>query len=300
MRLPIHHLPLVAISLVAVACGAGAPPPTPVSSSAASVVPGPSADAGAPWLRSTTTQAIPPLSRFAVPDTADITQDGRYITVGPVDAMYPGPLLPNLRQQTLTDAGRQRILDDAARLGLLAGPTDFTGGGGRPGAVLAHLDLTVDGRLVALTGDPEAQIQCITTPCDPPPGTPAAFADLWAKVAEPTTWLGDDLGPDGPFVPEAYALLVGPAPVAEEGMARPPMVLPVDLGLATFGVPVADGTYRCGIVDGADAAALRPAFEQADQVTQWIQGPAMSATFGLSVRPIVANEDPCAETFGAG
>ena len=169
MRLPVRRLSIVAISLAAAACGAGAPSgsPTPASS----LAPGPSVDPSAAWLRASTTQAIPPLDEFAVPDPATITSDGRYVTVGPVDAMYPGPLLPNLRERPITDEGRQRILDEANRLGLLGGQTDFTGDA-IPGALTGHLELTVDGRRVTLTGDPTAQIQCVTTPCDPPPGTP--------------------------------------------------------------------------------------------------------------------------------
>jgi len=299
MRLPIRRLSLIVAAFAVAACGASASSASPGATSAPPS--GPAVDPSAAWLRATTTQAIPPLDRFAIPDVVDVTSDGTYVTVGPVDAMYPGPLLPNLRQRSITDEGRQRILDEAARLGLLGGQTDFTGGS-VPGGITARLDLTVDGRRVTLTGDPEAQIQCVTAPCDPPPGTPAAFADLWAKLQQPADWLGNAVGPESPFVADAYALLVGPAPALppEAGMPRPPVVLPVDLGLATFGVPVADGTHRCGTVEGADAAALTPAFEEADQLTQWIQGPAMSATFSMAVRPIVADEDPCAETFGAG
>ena len=63
---------------------------------------------------------------------------------------------------------------------------------------------------------------------------------------------------------------------------------------------MANGTYRCGIVAGADAATLRPALEAANQLTQWVQDETTSATFGLTVRPIIAGEDPCAETFGGG
>lgn len=299
MRLPIRHLSVIVAAFAVAACGTSASSTSPGATMAPPS--GAEVDPSAAWLRATTTQAIPPLDRFAIPDVVDVTSDGTYVTVGPVDAMYPGPLLPNLRQRSITDEGRARILAEAARLGLLGGQTDFTGGG-VPGGITARLDLTVDGRRVTLTGDPEAQIQCVTAPCDPPPGTPAAFADLWAKLQQPEDWLGDAVGPESPFMADAYALLVGPAPALppEAGMPRPPVVLPVDLGLATFGVPVADGTHRCGTVDGADAAALTPAFEQADQLTQWIQGPAMSATFSLAVRPIVADEDPCAETFGAG
>jgi len=61
---------------------------------------------------------------------------------------------------------------------------------------------------------------------------------------------------------------------------------------------VAKGALRCGIVSGADAEALRPALEKADQQTRWVQDPASSATFGVTVRPVIAGEDPCAQVFG--
>ena len=83
-------------------------------------------------------------------------------------------------------------------------------------------------------------------------------------------------------------------PLSVQSIADWPLAVP----LATFGAPVAKGSQRCGIVSGADAEALRPALEEANQQTQWVQDPATSATFGITVRPIIAGEDPCAETFG--
>jgi hypothetical protein len=73
---------------------------------------------------------------------------------------------------------------------------------------------------------------------------------------------------------------------------------PLDTPLATFGVPVADGSVRCGTAFGDDAATLGLAFENANQLSQWVQDPDTSATFGLTVRPIVPGEDPCKELFG--
>ena len=273
MRLPVRQLLTPMVVFAAVACGTSAPasPPTP----AASLAPGPSVEPGEAWLRASTTRAIPPIDRFAVPDAAAITPDGRYVTVGPVGEMYPGPLLPNLRERAITDDGRQRVLDQAVRLGLLGGPTDFTGGG-MPGGVIGHLDLTVDGGRVTLTGDPHAQIQCVTTPCDPPPGTPAAFADVWAKLRTPAPgWAmtSDRKSRSSPMRTRCSSDRLRPcrrrqgAPAARRA--------PRGSQVGTFGVPVAGGTYRCGIVDGADAAALTPAFEAADKLTQWIQEPSM-------------------------
>ena len=68
--------------------------------------------------------------------------------------------------------------------------------------------------------------------------------------------------------------------------------------LATFGGPVANNSARCGLVEGEDAATLSAgprAGQPADAVDP---GPEMSATYGLTVRPIVAGENPCAEIFG--
>ena len=141
------------------------------------------------WLRATASQAIPPIDQFPIPPVATITGDGTYITVGPQDAMYPGPTLPNLIGRPISDAGRARLLAEAQRLGLLSGQTDFTAEGGVPGGVTGRLELTLDGQRITLTGSPEAEIQCVTTPCEAPPGTPAAFAAFWSSLQDPT-WLG--------------------------------------------------------------------------------------------------------------
>jgi hypothetical protein len=73
---------------------------------------------------------------------------------------------------------------------------------------------------------------------------------------------------------------------------------PLDTPLATFGRPVANGSVRCGTAFGEDATALRDAFEHANQLSQWVQDADANATFGLTVRPIVRGEGPCAEAFG--
>ena len=45
--------------------------------------------------------------------------------------------------------------------------------------------LTVDGAIRELTGDPNANIQCVTTPCEAAPGTPEAFGSFWMGVGRP-------------------------------------------------------------------------------------------------------------------
>jgi hypothetical protein len=52
-----------------------------------------------------------------------VTGDGRVIQEGPVIAIYPGPLLPNLLQRSITEAGIQRLIDLADEHGLLGDET---------------------------------------------------------------------------------------------------------------------------------------------------------------------------------
>ena len=301
MPSPHRRLLVAALAAAVVAgCGMGGAPSSPSSPSsvAPSLAPQPSPAADTYWLRATTQQAIPPINRFGIPPVAVVTGDGTYVVVGPTDAMYPGPALPNLLGRPIGDAGRARILAEAQRLGLLSGQTDFRGDGGVPGGISGQVELTVGGSRVTLIGDPEASIQCVTTPCDPPPGTPAAFAEFWSKLQDPGAWLGDAVGPEAPFVADAYALLVGPPPAPEASVPTPVIDWPLDAPLGTFGRPVANDTRRCGDAIGDDATTMRPSLEQATQASPWSQDPTTSATVGVVARPFVPGEDPCAETFG--
>jgi hypothetical protein len=287
------RLPLfAAVALVVAAC-AGGSGASPRQSPAVS-----SADSSTAWLRATPFKAGPPLSRFASGPTAVITADGTYVTAGPVDAKAPVPLLPNLVGRSLSDAGRATIQAEAARLGLLGKKADFRSVIGMPGGVIGRLQLTGDGGPVTLVGEPDSKLLCVPQFCDPLPGTPEAFGELWRKVVDPVPWLGGELGPEAPFIPASYALLVGPAPAPDPAAGASIADWPLAVPLATLGAPVAKGSLRCGIVSGADAETLRPALEQSDQQTQWVQDPTTSATFGITVRPIIAGEDPCAEVFG--
>ncbi len=286
---PSARLPVLAAVVILVAACAGGSGASPRQSPA---------DTSTAWLRATPFKPGPPLSRFASGPAAVITADGTYVTAMPVDAEDPGPLLPSLVGRSLSDTGRATVQAEAARLGLLDKKADFRSVIAMPGSVIGRLELTGESGPVTLVGEPDSKLLCIPQFCDPLPGTPEAFGELWRKVVDPVPWLGSELGSETPFVPAAYALLVGPAPAPDPAVGAAIADWPLAVPLATFGTPVDKGSQRCGIVTGADAEALRPALEQANQRTQWVQDPATSATFGITVRPIIAGEDPCAETFG--
>jgi hypothetical protein len=293
MRPADRLLLLAAVAALVVGCagGSGAASRQPSQESSAST--------STAWLRAATLQSGPLANPFAAVPTAVITADGTYVTVGPVVATDPRPLLPNLVARSLSDAGRAAIQAEAARLGLLGRRKDFRSVAAMPGGVVGRLQLTVDSSPVTLVGEPDSKLLCIPPACDPLPGTPEAFGEMWRKVADPVPWLAAELGPETAFTPAAYALLVGPAPVPNSTAGASIADWPLATPLATFGRAVANGSYRCGTVTGVDADTLRPALERANRQTQWVQDPATSATFGILVRPIIAGEDPCAEAFGS-
>src|SRR5215207_1318497 len=62
---------------------------------------------------------VPQEAAFLNLPTLLVTGDGRLIVPGPMIEIYPGPLLPNLQQRTISEAGIQQLLGMAAEHGLL-------------------------------------------------------------------------------------------------------------------------------------------------------------------------------------
>jgi hypothetical protein len=217
-----------------------------------------------------------------------------------VPAIYPGPLLPNVQARAISDAGFAKIVQRGKDLGMFTGSGDFTPPDVPPGAPLGHIEMVVDGVLHELTGDPSRLIVCVTTPCDPAPGTPEAFGSFWQSVTD-MSWLAGDLGQEKPYVPDAYAVLTGVEPAQQPTLHEPVAVWPLDQPLSTFGKPIGSApTARCGTARGSDAATLRPAFEMANQLTPWVDKGADTPSKGtpIQVRPMVPGEDVCQELFG--
>jgi hypothetical protein len=306
---------LAVIALAVAACGAAGPSPSgPVPSSGASstaapsggassasplvpvdptpVIPSASPGAQGWFIRAQTFQAIPPVNLFGNAPTVLITADGRLLVPMAIPAIFPGPLVAPIGFRQISEAGREQILGWARDLGMLSGKTDFTGDLAIPGGVTGSIDIVVNGTHVALTGVPDVSSS------ETGAGTPAAFAEFWSRLNRLPELMPAELGVEQPYTPTAYAILVGPAPAPQDGITGSIEDWPLDKAIGQFGGPVANGTYRCGLVEGDDAAALTVALNKATQLTQWVQDPTTSATFGLTVRIIVAGENPCAEVFG--
>lgn len=274
-------LPLAGVLLAA--CTGSAPTPEPT----------PPAEAKA-LLRVTMQQALPPPGMFGWLPSVVISLDGRVLSGGAVPAIFPGPLVSPVVERQLTAAGWAKIVAAARALGLLSGASDFTGGALPPGSMTARLELVADGRVFDLVGDPNRVMVCITAPCDPQPGTPEAFGGFLGRLGDLGSWLGADIGPESIHVPAGYGIVVGPPPADDLGLVQPPIDWPLAGGFAAFGKALADGSGgRCGSVTGADAAALRAAFNAANQLTKW-RDPTDGTFHGLVVRPLLPGDgDPC-------
>ncbi len=274
---------LLLAGVMLAACGGAAPSPEPT----------PPAEAKA-LLRVTLQQALPPPSQFGSLPSVVVTLDGRVLAGGAIAASYPGPLVSPIVERQLTAAGWAKIATAARALGLLSGARDFTGGQLPPGSVTARLEIAADGRVYDLTGDPNRIMVCVTAPCDPEPGSPEAFGGFLTRLSD-LTWLGADAGAERPHAPTGYGILVGPPPVNDMDLVQPVIDWPLPGGFAQFGKALLDGSGgRCGTVTGDDAAAMRPALNSANQLTEW-RDPADATLHGLTVRPLLPGDgDPCA------
>lgn len=275
-------LPLAGLLLTACSGGSASPSPEPTLP-----------DGALYRLRVTAVQALPPAATFNSAPSVLITVDGRVLSAGAVEAIFPGPLLGPTVERRITANGWARIVAAAREAGLLSGARDFTGGQMPPGSLVTRLEIAADGRVYDLTGDASRILMCITTPCDPRPGSPEAFGGFVSRLIDLGSWLGGDIGPEGRYVPDGYAVLVGPPP-DDQGLAQPAIDWPFEAGFGSFGMPLADGSGgRCGTLTGEDATAVRGPFAAATQITKW-RDRSDGSFHGLVVRALLPGDgDPC-------
>ncbi len=257
----------------------------------AAASPSPSAPVIGFGLRAWITQALPPIGFFPSAGPSVAIDQGRLIAGGPVPAIYPGPLLPNLQQRPISQAGIDAIVDAARAAGLLDGPTDLAGES-MPGSQTGHLLFTINGVEREVFGDPAHQIVCVRAPCIAPPGTPEAFGQFWAQVHDIPSWLGAELGPETPFDIDRLAILLiepVPDPAVQPSIAP----WPLEVQMATFGVEwPGSPPARCGVIEGADLAAALTAFGKANALTRWTDRG--DKQFSVVARPLFPGEpDPC-------
>ena len=135
-----------------------------------------------------------------------VTADGRVITQGPQDAMYPGPLLPNLQVRTLTPEALADLLERAAEDGLLV-DAEYAGGPIADAATTV-LRITVDG--VTYTQSAYALFESLdANGMEQPSGAPDAEGRAAMRsFLDALTGLPDDAytGASAPYVADGLRL----------------------------------------------------------------------------------------------
>ncbi len=238
---------------------------------------------------------VPPGFILSELPVVSIYGDGRVITQGPQIEIYPGPALPNLRVQRVSEAGLQRILAAAAEAGLMGddvmylypviadAPTTtfWVNAGGAKHRTSAYALGIGDDPSVVSPEDAAARAKM------------QAFAE---KLGDLAGWLGPDVvSADAPYTFEAIRIYSQEAePTSpDQGLAPTVADWPLSTPLSSFGEPFRDGiepSMRCGVVTGDDLATLRPALEAANQLTFWRSE---GRTYQLILRPLLPDESGC-------
>lgn len=292
------------IALILAACSAAAPSasptggPTPGASTPPSATPGasPSASQAAALVLRVTTEGgfIGPAANLAALPQVTVLADGRILTPGAVDAIYPGPLLLPVVVRNVGPSGAAAIVAAIRAAGLDKPGADGSGGGipGDTGTTvfLVNVDGTpVTNRLVlggGLPGRPGGG-------GSPAPGA-AAAADLLSRLTDPNETWGGPAAPAQPFVPVGFRVYVAPgAPVGDGSTTEPTIPWPLATPLDQFGVAAVPDRgiagLRQGVVLGADAQALLPILNRANVLSPFSSG---NHLYTLYVRALLPDEVP--------
>jgi hypothetical protein len=219
--------------------------------------------------------------------------DGRVITQGPQVAIYPGPLMPNLLERTLSADTLARLIDLAHDEDLLRNAHyDFPGIADATDTVLT-IELGGTTYRVSAYALAEAGVEMA-------PGIPLdeattkgraqlrAFIDVLTGL--PST---DFVDAEHTYLPTAiriYSRTADVVPNSELPGEQPAIAWPLG-DLATAGEAVANHEgVRCQLVEGADLATVMPALDRASQLSTFRSGDEL---YALIPRPLLPGETGC-------
>jgi hypothetical protein len=272
--------------------GSAGPTSSPTGSQAPSPAASPAAAASLILRITSEGGFIGPAANLAALPQVSVYSDGRIMGAAPIDAMFPGPLLPVVAVRDVGASGEAAIVA-AIRAAGLDGSGSF--GPGVPGDTGTTIfSVKVDGAVVVtrmalgggLPGRPGAG--------NPDPAA-AAAADLLNRLTDPTEAWGATKVATSTLVPTAYRIYVAPgAPAGDGTTSAPPAVAwPLTPPLSAFGVPANPDRgitgLRQGAVFGADATALGPVLSNANALTPFSSE---GMLYTLYVRPLLPDEVP--------
>jgi hypothetical protein len=214
--------------------------------------------------------------------------DGLIVTKGPVDAKYPGPLLPNLRQMRVTPAEIQKILAAADGAGLL-GPDARFDATGIFDAGTTTFTTIVDGKTHTIgayaLGYEAAKVDAAIADARK---RLSAFEDELGDLA---AFLGRKISDAGAYDAAAMRVFARPADSSEQnGQTRPVVAWPLNVDPGTAGEAMKVPKTRCLVLTGPDLEAFLAVAKTADSLTLWTYG---TNRYSVLVRPLYPDETGC-------
>jgi len=291
-------IPVAILAIVLAGCtgsapsagATGSPPPADGPSPSAAPSPAPSTGSATLLLKVTSEGGfINPAANLAALPSVAVYADGRILTPGPVDAIYPGPLMPPVTVRDVGSRGAAAILAAIRDAGL---DKPASGGPGIPGDSGTNVfTVVVDGATITsrFAGGQAGQ-----------PGGPVASAGderaaamaLLDRLLDPAETWGSPAAQETAYVPTGYLVFVAPGgPASDPQASQSPVAWPLATPLADFGAPAAADRgiagLRQGTLLGADAAVVGPILQRATTLTAFTSG---GSAFTLSVRPLFPDE----------
>lgn len=280
---------LASLSLVACVASAGAVNPTPPPSSSPDPV-----DPHTPVFRVRWEGGFvtPEMLLGRLPIVV-VYADKRVITQGPVPAIYPGPLMPNLQERTLSAAALERLIELAREKNLLRTVHyDYPGIADAPDTVL-EIELDGASYRVSAYALAEAAVDL------PAGGLDQAAIDGRAALREFIDALtgipaSDFVDEEHPFAFEGLRIYAGKAvvvPDSELPGEQPAVDWPLE-DLATAGEAVENSPLdvRCQVVDGEDLDAVLPLLQAANSLQTFRSGDEL---YSLTVVPLYPGDTGC-------
>ena len=223
--------------------------------------------------------------------------DGRVITQGPQLEIYPGPLMPNLVERTLSADALARLIELARDKDLLRTVHyDFPGIADAPDTVL---DIELDGKTYRVSAYALAEVGMElgieARPAGLDEATIAGRAALRefidALTAIPASDYVDD---EHPYVVTGLRVYAGKAlivPDSEFPGEQPARDWPLE-DLATAGEDASNPAIdvRCQVIEGEDLATVLPLLEGTNILSTFVSGDEL---YSLIVRPLLPGESGC-------
>jgi hypothetical protein len=280
---------LASLSLVACVASAGTVNPTPPPSSSPDPV-----DPNTPIFRvSWEGGFVTPEMLLGRLPIVVIYADGRVITQGPVPAIYPGPLMPNLQERTISAAALERLIELAREKNLLRTVHyDYPGIADAPDTVL-EIELDGTSHRVSAYALAEAAVDLPANGLDQAAvhGRAALREFIDALTGIPASDFVDE---EHPYVFEGIRIYAGKAvivPNSELPGEQPAVDWPLE-DLATAGEALDNSPLevRCQMLESEDLDEVLPLLQAANSLQTFRSGDEL---YSLIVVPLYPGETAC-------